>query len=42
MSLTHVASIALIVGLVLLPSVIAAFHINGPQESEPEFEYDYR
>ena len=41
MSLTHFASVALIIGLVLLPSVIAAF-INGPQESEAEFEYDYR
>lgn len=41
MSLTHLASVALIIGLVLLPSIIAAY-INGSQESEAEFEYDYR
>jgi hypothetical protein len=41
MNLTQVASVAFIVGLVLLPSIIAVY-INGPQEPEAEPEYDYR
>lgn len=43
MSLTQFAQVVLLVGLVLLPTVVAAL-INGAEksEAEPEFEYDYR
>jgi len=43
MNLIQFAQVGLIVGLVLLPTVIAAL-INGAEksEAEPEFEYDYR
>ena len=41
MNLSQFASIAVIVGLVLLPSVIALL-IDGPKDSESEFEHDYR
>jgi hypothetical protein len=43
MNLIQFAQITLIVGLVLLPTVIAAL-INGSEksEAEPEFDYDYR
>lgn len=41
MNLTQLASIVLIVGLVVLPSIIAAW-INGSEAPELEPEYDYR
>jgi hypothetical protein len=41
MNLTQMVSIAVVVGLVMLPSIIALY-INGPQEPEAEPEYDYR
>lgn len=43
MSLIQFAQITLVVGLALLPVIIAAL-INGMEksEAEPEFEYDYR
>lgn len=43
MSLIQFAQITFVVGLALLPVVIAAL-INGMEksEAEPDFEYDYR
>jgi hypothetical protein len=41
MNLHQLASIVFVVGLVLLPSVIAAW-INGSERSKPEEEFDYR
>ena len=41
MNLSQFASTALVVGLALLPTIIASF-ISGPRDWEPEHEYDYR
>ena len=43
MSFIQLAQVSLIVGLVLLPTIVAAL-INGLEKSaaEPEFDYDYR
>jgi hypothetical protein len=41
MNLHQLVSIVFVVGLALLPSVIAAW-INGSGKSEPEQEFDYR
>ena len=41
MNLTQLASIVFIVGLVLLPQVVALFY-NGTRDEEPEHEFDYR
>jgi hypothetical protein len=41
MNLHQLASIVFVVGLALLPSIIAAY-ISGPRDWEPEHEIDYR
>lgn len=43
MNLIQFAQISFVVGLALLPVIIAAL-INGMEksEAEPDFEYDYR
>ena len=41
MNLSQFASTVLVVGLALMPTIIASL-ISGPRESEPEHEYDYR
>lgn len=43
MSLVQFAQISLVVGLTMMPVIVAAL-INGAEQSEaePEFEYDYR
>ena len=43
MSLIQFAQVSFVVGLALLPVIVAAL-INGMEksEAEPEFEYDYR
>lgn len=41
MNLTQLASLVFIVGLALLPSIIAAY-VSGPKDWNPEFENDYR
>lgn len=41
MNLSQFASTLLIVGLALLPTIIASL-ISGPRDWEPEHEYDYR
>ena len=41
MNLSQFASTVLVVGLALMPTIIASL-ISGPSEMEPEHEYDYR
>lgn len=43
MSVIQLTQISLVIGLVLLPTILAAL-INGSEksEAEPEFDYDYR
>ena len=41
MNSSQLASTVLIVGLALLPTIIASL-ISGPRDWEPEEQYDYR
>ena len=41
MNLSQLASTILVVGLALLPTIVASL-ISGPRDWEPEEEYDYR
>lgn len=41
MSLSQLASTVLVVGIALLPTIIASL-VTGPRDWEPEEEYDYR
>jgi len=41
MNLSQLASIVLVVGLALMPTIIASL-ISGPRDWESEEEYDYR
>lgn len=41
MNLSQFSLTVLVVGLALLPTIIASL-ISGPRDMEPEHEYDYR
>lgn len=41
MNLSQLASTILVVGLALLPTIVASL-ISSPRDWEPEEEYDYR
>ncbi len=41
MNLSQFALTVLVVGLALVPTIIASM-ISGPRDWEPEHEYDYR
>lgn len=41
MNFANLAAIIVVLGMALLPTIIAAF-VAGSRDSEPEHEYDYR
>ena len=41
MNFANLASIIVVLGMALLPTVIAAW-VSNSEDSEPEYEHDYR